>query len=143
MGTLRYRKVKQVLNFRETKPTVYKMRQLTYPVIKEEALLEYITNSAHIPASTLRACVTGMAQAIAYFVINGHRVCFDRFGSFYLGVKQKYVQSAEDLKLDNLRRVRIMFAASDKMRKLMAQVNLEHYESLSVEEDDDEETPEP
>ena len=81
------------LNYRETKPTVYKVFQLTFAVIRYKQLIDYIANSSNVPRSTVEAAVQGIVQAIAYFAINGHRVVMPDFGGFYCKVKAKVAQT--------------------------------------------------
>ena len=121
MGQIKMYRKQRKLDFRETKPTVYQLRQLTYPVIKEKNLIKYIANSAALPVSTIQACVAAIAEGIAYFTINGHRVVFPDFGGFYLNVRTKVAQSAEDLSIDeNLRTTRLAFVPVADLHDLIA-----------------------
>ena len=86
---IKMRKTRSVLNYRETKPTVYQLRQLGYPPIKEDELIKYIANSSNVPESTIKAAILAIGEAIGYFAINGHRVVIDGFGGFYLNVNTK------------------------------------------------------
>lgn len=97
---LKMRKSASILHYRDTKPTVYKLRQLTYPPIKEKALVKYVANSANVPESTIQAAIAAIAEGILYFALNGHRVVFPGFGGFYVGVKSKAEQSLADLSIE-------------------------------------------
>lgn len=115
---IHYNIAKKVLNYDETKPTVYTIRQLCYPVIQEKALIEYISNSAAIPRATVKAAVAAISEAISYFVINGHRVNFQDFGSFYLKFKSKTAEKPEELQTDMVKNITIGFQSCHEMAKL-------------------------
>lgn len=122
------RKKQERLNFRETKPVVWHVRQLTYPKITEDALIEYIANSASIPKSTVKACVLAIAEAIAYFTVNGHRVAFKSFGAFYLKVRVKTSQTLEDCTTDTIRNMTLGFMSNTQIRDMAKKTNIRFVE---------------
>ena len=108
------------LTYREGKPDVFKLRQLTFPPIKKDHLVEYIANSANVSVSTIEAAIAGIIEAIIYFVVNGHRVVFDKFGGFYLGVLTGVSRSFEECTVtDNIKKCRLKFAPVTEMRELI------------------------
>ena len=114
------------LSFREGKPTVYKLRQLIFPGIKHKQLVKYISNSAHIPESTVEAAIAGIIEGIIYFVVNGHRVVFPRFGGFYMGVKAKISHTAQECTVANsLTACRLLFAPVSELRELITDTGTE------------------
>ena len=116
------RKAAMTLHYRGSKPTVYKLRQLTYAPIKAKDVTKYIANSANIPTSTVEACVAAIAEGIVYYAINGMRVSFPELGGFYVGVKTKVAQSIEDLNVeDTLKACRLMFAPATELREALAE----------------------
>lgn len=132
-GKISYRVAKMKLNFREEKPEVYKCRSLVFPPIKEDSLVEYICNSTNLPLSTVQACIMAIAEGIAYFVINGHRVGFESFGAFYLKVRSKTAATIEECGVDNVRGTTIGFMANTTLSDLARCVNYEKNKTLSVE----------
>lgn len=119
-GQIKMRRTVMSLTYREGKPTVYKLRQLVFPGIKHEQLVKYISNSAQIPESTVEAAIAGIIEGIIYFVVNGHRVVFPKFGGFYMGVKSKVARSAEECTIkDTLTACRLLFAPVSELRELI------------------------
>lgn len=118
MGLI-YRKAKVCLNYRDEKPQVYKLAQLTYPPIREEDLIKYISNSAAVPVSTVRACVAAITEAIVYFAINGMRVVIPDFGGFYLKVRTKTAKTEEDLTAENIIASTLSYVPVTELRKLI------------------------
>ena len=124
------RKAAMTLHYRESKPTVYKLRQLTYAPIKAKDVTKYIANSANIPTSTVEACVAAIAEGIVYYAINGMRVSFPELGGFYVGVKTKVAQSIEDLNVeDTLKACRLMFEPAPELRDALAEAGTEIVDS--------------
>ena len=104
-GTLMFRRGMMKLNYLEEKPVVFKLRQLTYPVVTSDNLIKYISQSANVPESSIRSCVAAIAQAIAYFVINGHAVHFDGFGTFHLKMQAKVGKTKDEVDTKLIRRL--------------------------------------
>lgn len=130
--SIKYRPVKLTLNYREEKPQVWKAQKLTFPVIVEDALIEYIANSAAIPKSTVKACTLAIAEAIIYFVINGHYVSFDSFGSFYLKMKVKTTRSVKECTLESIKSLTIGFKANTQLSNIMNKTKVEKVKTLTT-----------
>lgn len=131
---IKYRINKVRLNFLEEKPEVYKVQQLTYPIITESVLIEYISQSTNLPKSTVQSCVTAIGEAISYFVINGHRVSFAAFGSFYLKVSTKVAKTFEECKADTVKKTSIGFQSNSELADLARRVEVIKHTTLSVTE---------
>ena len=129
--SIKYRSVKCVLNYRETKPEVWKAQKLTFPVITEEALIEYIANSAAIPKSTVKACTLAIAEAIIYFVINGHCVTFNSFGSFYLKLKTKTSRTLDECDVKLIKRMTIGFDANTQLASIINKTKVQKVTTLN------------
>ena len=135
--SIKYRSVKFILNYRDEKPQVWKAQKLTFPVITEDALIEYIANSAAIPKSTVKACALSIAEAIIYFCTNGHAVQVPGIGTFGLQFKTKTAKTEEDVTEENINRKYIRFWAKHDIRNLcnMDNINVEVKDILKLKED--------
>ena len=129
--SVKYRTVKQVLGYIETKPQVWKAQKLTFPVINEDALIEYMANSAALPKSTVKARTYAIAEAIIYFVINGHQVTFDAFGSFYLKIKTKTSKTLEECDTSLIKRMTIGFSANQHLASLVNRAKVQKVTTLN------------
>lgn len=115
----------------EDKPTVWQVQRLTMPIITEDALVNYIANSSHVPASTIRGCLLAISEAITYFVINGHHVTFDTFGSFFLKMRTKVAHTKEECSVKQVQRTTIGFKASATLSGIINNADLEKQSTLS------------
>lgn len=122
---MKYIVKKTRLNFMEDKPTVWQVQRLAMPTITEDALVSYIANSSHVPASTIRECLLAISEAITYFVINGHHVTFDAFGSFFLKMRAKVAYDKEGCSVKQIQRTTIGFKASAALSKIINETDLE------------------
>ena len=118
--SLSFQKKGITLPYKEGKPVVYKAKQVAMPKIKSAALLAYAANAANIPVANIESCVEGLIEAIAYFVINGHRVVLPEVGGFYLGVKSKAFEISANLNVKQaIQTVRPLFAPATELREQM------------------------
>ena len=82
---LQYRKAKITLNYRETKPEVFKAMQLTYPKVTYEQLVEEIAQSRGVNTNSTRAVVDALLNRLVHYMEIGHGVSLGSFGSFKPG----------------------------------------------------------
>lgn len=135
-GTIKIRRTKVKLNFLDDKPVVNKVQKLTMPMIKGDDLVAYIAKSANVPKSSVKSAVAAIAQAIAYFVINGHSVHFDDFGTFQLKYQFKTQETEDAVSTKNIKRLVPRFIAHQKLLEQLASINFETYETVSIPVDD-------
>lgn len=114
------------LSYKDGKPLKFKPVLMKGATIKSEDLIKYASNVANVPVANIESCVQGLIEAIAYFVINGHRVVLPKVGGFYLGVKSKSATVSTDLDVKKaLKAVRILFAPANGLREEMNNTSVE------------------
>lgn len=128
---MKYITKKTKLGFLEGKPELWKVQRLTMATVSEQELIKYIANSSNVPQSTITACLMAISEAIAYFVINGHYVTFEDFGSFYLKMRAKVTPEKDDVKADLVKSTTIGFTASSNLSEIVNNTGLERMDSLS------------
>lgn len=129
---LRYRVKKVNLDLYKRKVDGYKVQFLNHTTITEDSLVEYISHSAGIPKSMVKACTMAIADAIGFYVINGHKVSFGDFGKFHLKVENTCVDTLEECLADTVKRTTLHFTPSAGIKKVLEGTELEEYKSLSV-----------
>jgi len=128
---LQYRVKKVNLDLYKRKVRGYKVQFLNQGIITEDDLVAYISNSAQIPQSMVRACTMAIADAIQFYVINGHRVSFGKFGKFHLKVENTCVDTPEECLADTVKRTTLCFTPCADIKNLLGKAQLRKYESLS------------
>lgn len=94
---LQYRKAKITLNYRETKPEVFKAMQLTYPKVTYEQLVEEIAQSRGVNTNSTRAVVDALLNRLVHYMEIGHGVSLGSFGSFKPVFVSKAVPTLEEV----------------------------------------------
>ena len=90
------RKAKMRLTFREEKPEVYKLRQLTYPQVTYDQLCGMIQIVGVNQAQT-KAVVDALLTSLVHYMEIGHGVSLGTFGSFKPVFTSKVAQSYDDI----------------------------------------------
>ncbi len=125
-------KVKKVdLDLYKRKVEGYKLQFVNQTIITEDALVEYISRSAHLPRSTVMACTMAIADAIQFYVINGHKVSFGKFGKFHLKVENTCVDTPEECLADTVKRTTLCFSPSSDVKEVLRKAELTEYKTLS------------
>ena len=99
--------------------------------VTEKELIKYIANSSHVPVSTVKACLLAISEAITYFVINGHYVTFENFGSFYLKIDTKVALQKEECSAKQVQGTTIGFSAASALEEVIKETEIEKVDSLS------------
>lgn len=98
---------------------------MNYSKVKGDELVSYVSQSAHIPESSLRACTIAIREAIFFFVLNGHHVDLGRFGIFGIRSKQKSASDAEQVNTDLIKRLTVGFKPSEDIKRAIACLRIE------------------
>ena len=96
-----------------------------YSTVKEDAIMSYAAQSAHIPESTLLASTLAIREAISFFVLNGHHVDLGKFGIFGIRSKQKAVTDAEQVDPDLVKHLTVGFKPSTEIKRSISSLRIE------------------
>ena len=134
---IQYRKAKMVLNYRESKPEVYKMRQITYPTVTSDQLVQEISQSQGINTGTTKAVIDALTNRIVHYMSLGHGVSMGGFGSFKPIFTSKVAQSLEDTTLETLKKKKIQFTPHKALQDMLSNLSITEAEILSLQPEDD------
>lgn len=79
---IQYRKTKITLNYREEKPQVYKLQQLTYPAVTFAQLVGECSSSCGVNPAQTKAVIDALVNRLVHYMEIGHGVSLGSFGSF-------------------------------------------------------------
>ena len=128
---MKYYVKKRRLEFKEDQPEVWKIQKLNTSTIGEKELIQYVSNTAFVPPSVIKAALLAISEAITYFVINGHYVTFEDFGSFFLRIDTKAVRDREEVSVGQVKRTTLGFRAAPALAKLIRHADVEEADSIS------------
>ena len=94
---LQYRKAQVTLNYRESKPKMYKAVQLTYPQVTYEQLVEEVAQSRGVNTNATRAVVDALLNRLVHYMEIGHGVSLGTFGSFKPVFTSKVAETYEEI----------------------------------------------
>jgi nucleoid DNA-binding protein len=135
------RKAKMRLTFREEKPEVYKLRQLTYPQVSYEQLCGMIQIVGVNKAQT-KAVVDALLTSLVHYMELGHGVSLGSFGSFKPVFTSKVARSLKEVTLETVKVKKIQFYPGGAFKDMLSKLTIDENESISEQEPDDPE-PEP
>ena len=136
---LQYRKAKVTLTYREEKPEVYKLRQLTYPQVKFGQLVNECSQSCGVNPAQTRAVIDALVNRLVLYMGLGHGVKMGDFGSFKPVFTSKTVKNLEDLDGDEALKTvkvkKVMFFPGKVFKDMAENLALESAgEALDVKE---------
>ena len=131
MGGYKYRVKKVSMDLHKRKVEGYKLQLVNDSIIAEEEVVSYAARSASIPESMMRACTMAIADAIRFYVINGHKVSFGKFGNFRLKVENTCVDTLEECQVDTVKRINLRFTPSTRIKELLNEAELNKWDFLS------------
>lgn len=136
---LQYRKAKVTLTYREEKPEVYKLRQLTYPQVKFGQLVNECSQSCGVNPAQTRSVIDALVNRLVLYMGLGHGVKMGDFGSFKPVFTSKTVKNLEDLDGDEALKTvkvkKVMFFPGKAFKDMVDDLALESAgEALDVKE---------
>lgn len=141
---LQYRKTKTKLTFMEDKPERYKIRQLTYPQVTEDQLLQECSESCGVNTSQTRAVVDALVNRLVHYMTIGHGVSMGRFGSFKPVFTSKCTKTYAEADASTVTSKKVQFYAGKAFRDMMAGMAITSAnEALNVPDPDADPDPEP
>lgn len=133
-GTMGWFKRPWVLNYRETKPLVYKLQTVPGPVIGGDAVIAYAAKAANVPETTVRMAKEALFDAIAYFCANGRTVQVPNLGTFAIHTKVKSAPTAEEATAETIRNRRIQFIPKQSIARLARMDNIDFVYNKNLSE---------
>ena len=134
-GKVLLRRSKMKLGYLEGKPEVWGLHMLRGGVIDNDDIVAYASQAANVPADNVNLALQALLDAITYFVINGHAVHLDGFGTFHLKYQYKVAQTEKEATCDTIRRLVPQFIAHRELLEQLANINFEEYEMVSLEDE--------
>lgn len=121
---LQYRKVKFKSNVMEGKPEVYKLQQLTYPMVSYAQLVKECSKSCGINIAQTQGVVDALLDRIAHYMELGHGVKVGDFGSFKPVFNSKVALSSEEATVETIKRKKILFYPGKTFRDMLGELSV-------------------
>lgn len=125
------------LNFKEDKPTAYKMAAVRQQNVSYEKLLDEVSSSCGVNRSQSKAVIEALVDRMTMFMDYGMGVQLSEFGTFKPGITCKSKKTEDEVSSADVRRVKIRFYPGKRFRNMLSQISIASFDSY---DDDDEET---
>ena len=129
------RKAKMKLTYREGKPEVHKLRQLTYPQVSYEQLCSMIQIVGVNKAQT-KAVIDALLTSLVHYMEIGHGVSLGSFGSFKPTFNSKTAHTLEETTLDTVKVKKIQFYPGGAFKEMLSNLSINENEQVSEKEPD-------
>ena len=121
---LQYRKARVVLNYRETKPQMFKLVQLTYPAVTTEQLIAECATTCGVNPAQTKAVIDALVDRIAHYLAIGHGVKVGNLGSFKPVFTSKVAETLEETTLETVRKKKIVFYPGKAFRGVIQDLSI-------------------
>ena len=121
MSTIRLSAKKQKIGF--NKKVAYVTRAVRYSTIQANDLIAMASNDTGISRAMVKAVFEGLLQEIEQMVLNGHSIQLGELGTLKFSISCKSVEDKEDLSTDLVKRRRIIFQPSTRLKNAVNRVN--------------------
>lgn len=130
---IQYRKGKVTLNYREEKPQVYKLLQLTYPAVTTAQLISECSQSCGVNPAQTKAVIDALVNRLVMYMTLGHGVKMGEFGSFKPTFNSKTTQTLDEATEETIKVKKIQFYPGKAFKTMLEELSItEASEALSV-----------
>ena len=95
-----------------------------YSQIGRAQILDAAQRNSQIPKSYLDQTFDALEVEIQNFVMNGHSITLDGLGTITSTIHSKGQSSADDVKAEDVRRVKFGFRAASSLRRMLKSANI-------------------
>lgn len=111
---------KQYIGYK--KKMMFITKAVRYSVINDNELIEHASIDSGVPSAMLKASYEALLVQIKELLLNGHSIQLGDLGTFQFSVSCQAVADKEDVGCDLVKRRRVLFRPSKKMRDLIKNV---------------------
>lgn len=125
---IQFRKAKVSLGFKEGKPQVYKLKQLTYPIVTFKELIDECSQSCGVNPAHTHAVIYALTNRLTHYMEIGHGVNMGDFGSFKPVINVKTVKKLDDLEgekaMDTVTLKKVRFYPGKSFRDMLSELDV-------------------
>ena len=116
------------VNFLKTNTleSAYVLRPISYSTITNNDLVEKITRTSYVPKSAVAATLVALTEMMENYLMEGHRLQLDGFGTFSLTVDGNVAKTAQDAGIEKqFNKLKINFNPAVELKEKLANVDVE------------------
>ena len=124
---------KQVLGFKEGKPTVYKVAAVRQQKVDFTKLVKEVSDSCGVHRTQSKAVVEALIDRLVHYMDFGMAVQLAEFGTFKPVIRTKAKKTAEEVSVDNIVTRGIRFYPGKRMKMMLESLSIQTFEKKSEE----------
>jgi predicted histone-like DNA-binding protein len=128
---------KQVLGFKEDKPTVYKVAAVRQQKVDFAKLVKEVSDSCGVHRTQSKAVVEALIDRLIHYMDFGMAVQLAEFGTFKPVIRTKAKKTAEEVSVDNIVTRAIRFYPSKRMKEMLENLTIQTFERNDDADDND------
>jgi len=132
---IQVRKTKVCLSFREEKPEMFKLRQVTFPAVTFAELVGECSNSCGVNPAQTKAVIDALVNRLVHYMEIGHGVKMGDFGSFKPVFNSKTAHTLEETTLETVKVKKVMFYPGKAFKDMLNNLSITEAEDLSIKPD--------
>lgn len=125
---VQFTKKKIKLNFKEGKPTAYKIQQVNYAVVDTKTLVEDVAESCGVNMAITKAVLEAVVQRTCRYIGMGHAVQLGELGTVKPIFTTKAKETAEELSADNVKNKKIRFYPGARLQQVVKNISVSEYD---------------
>lgn len=119
---------KQVLGFKEDKPTVYKVAAVRQQKVDFTKLVKEVADSCGVHRTQSKAVVEALIDRLVHYMDFGMAVQLAEFGTFKPVIRTKAKKTAEEVSVDNIVTRGIRFYPGKRMKTMLENLSIQTFE---------------
>ena len=128
---------KQVLGFKEDKPTVYKVAAVRQQKVDFAKLVKEVSDSCGVHRTQSKAVVEALIDRLIHYMDFGMAVQLAEFGTFKPVIRTKTKKTAEEVSVDNIVTRAIRFYPGKRMKEMLENLTIQTFERNDDADDND------
>ena len=120
---------KQVLGFKEDKPTVYKVAAVRQQKVDFTKLVKEVSDSCGVHRTQSKAVVEALIDRLIHYMDFGMAVQLAEFGTFKPVIRTKAKKTAEEVSVDNILTRAIRFYPGKRMKTMLDELSIQTLDS--------------
>ena len=118
----------QKVNFLKTNTleSAYVLRPVQYTTISNNDLIDKIVKTSYVPRAAVASTLVALTEMMENYLMEGHRLQLDGFGTFSLTVDGNVVKTAQDAGIEKqFNKLKINFNPAVELKEKLASVDVE------------------
>lgn len=117
------------LNYKEDKPTAYKMAAVRQQKVTYDKLLDEVSNSCGVNRSQSKAVVEALIDRMTMFMDYGMGVQLGDFGTFQPDINCKSKKTEDEVSSEDVKRVKIRYYPGKRFKSMLANISITSFDN--------------